>query len=167
MAKNLKKKLKKLKRKVKALQDLNTSTESRLDRLELDISLLHANQSDYEKMFEDLADNQHDIALNAMVKDLSEEELDEVFNELVEEEFLGDSGMDDEVEEDSDKEIELYDKFLKAKTEQEQDELRYEWYNRNFLKAKTEQEQDELRNEYHGKFDAYNQQHIINPRQKI
>ena len=134
MAKNLKKKLKKLKRKVKTLQNLNTLTESRLDRLELDIELMHATQADYDIMFEDLATNQHDIALNAMVNELSEEELDEVFNELVEEEFLGDLGMDDGFVPDSDK---------------------------------TEQSQDELRNEYHGKFDAYNQQHIINPRQKF
>ena len=134
MAKNLKKKLKKLKRKVKTLQNLNTLTESRLDRLELDIELMHATQADYDIMFEDLTTNQHNIALNAMVKDLSEEELDEVFNELVEEEFLGDPGMDDGFVPDSDK---------------------------------TEQSQDELRNEYHGKFDAYNQQHIINPRQKF
>ena len=147
---NIKKKLKKLKRKVKALQDLNTTTESRLSKLELDIELMHANQADYDIMFEDLADNQHDIALNAMVNELSEEELDEVFNDMG---FLvGDLDMDDGFVPDSDK------------TEQSLDELRNASYRVDTVQP---QSQDELRNEYHGKFDDYEQQHVVNPRQKI
>ena len=111
---NTKKKLKKLKRKVKELQKLNCYTESRLDKLELDVELLQANKADYDIMFEDLADNQHDIALNAMVKSLSEEELDEVFNE-----------HNDEVESDEWIEEDAIDRWNR----QYQDELNGEEHN--------------------------------------
>jgi uncharacterized protein YdiU (UPF0061 family) len=53
-----KKKLKKLKTKIKELQKLCCLTESRLDRLELDVELLQANKADYDIMFEDLAEAQ-------------------------------------------------------------------------------------------------------------
>ena len=112
---NTKKKLKKLKRKVKELQKLNCYTESRLDKLELDVELLQANKADYDIMFEDLADNQHDMALNAMVKSLSEEELDEVFNEHNDE-----VGNDEWIEEDA---IDRWNR-------QYQDELRNEYHSK-------------------------------------
>ena len=78
---SLKKKLKKLKKKVKALQKFNCYIESKLDKLELDINLLRANKADCDEMFDDIASHQHDLAIQQMVGDLSDEELNEVFKE--------------------------------------------------------------------------------------
>jgi len=73
---NTKKKLKKLKRKVKELQKLNCYTESRLDKLELDVELLKANKADYDTimMCED-----EDVYNNDCSFDEVEEELDKAY----------------------------------------------------------------------------------------
>jgi hypothetical protein len=66
----IKKKLKKLKRKVKALQDLNTITELRLDKL--------------ESLLSDSIDHDHDCYSTGgsnCVSNLSEEELDEILDQ--------------------------------------------------------------------------------------
>lgn len=64
---NIKNSLIQLNKAVKSLQELNTATELQLDKLESDI--------------DDMVDNGYDMALNAIIKELSEEELDEIFNE--------------------------------------------------------------------------------------